>query len=76
MNDSYMPGLKAMRTRAGLTQKQLGELIGVSAGVIGRLERGLNIIPRWHTVWQLAKALNCSTDDLCQYKEERDVNNN
>lgn len=58
----YM-GLKAMRMRAGLTQKQLGERIGVSAGAIGRLERGLTY-PTWRVVCQLAKALNCSTKDL------------
>ncbi|MBQ7503093.1 helix-turn-helix transcriptional regulator [bacterium] len=56
-------GLKAMRMRAGLTQKQLGELIGVSACAIGRMERGLTY-PQWRVVCQLAKALNCSTKDL------------
>lgn len=40
----YYEKLKKLRTDRGLTQKQVADIIGVSAGQYGRYERGLSAI--------------------------------
>lgn len=44
--DHAGPRLYRWRARAGLTQRQVGELLGVTAGQVSRWERGLDRIPR------------------------------
>lgn len=46
--------IKNMRLRAGLTQKQLGELINLSDMSISRYESG-KVVPTFETVLEIAK---------------------
>lgn len=55
--------LAGFRRAAGLTQKQLGENVGVSARVIAYYE-GETEYPPGHLIEPLARALNVSTDEL------------
>jgi transcriptional regulator with XRE-family HTH domain len=48
--------LKALRERAGLTQKELAERAGLALSAVGHLEQGLRQ-PSWATVVALGKAL-------------------
>ena len=58
------------RKHAGLTQEQLAELIGKSAGYIGQLERGLSMasIP---TLKRLVNALSLDANQIF-YDEKQD----
>lgn len=55
--------LRSERMRAGLNQKQLAELSGVSQSQISALECGENGASP-ETVARLAAALRCTVDDL------------
>jgi len=55
--------IKSKRKEIGLTQKTLGEQVGVSAPAINRFERG-DKSPSIETLLKLAKALGTSTDYL------------
>jgi DNA-binding XRE family transcriptional regulator len=58
-----LPGLRAARQRAALTQRELGELAGASKGTIWELEVGRRgAYPR--TVRRLARALETEVADL------------
>lgn len=59
--------LADLRRAAGLTQKQLGEKIGVSNRVIYYYESETDYPPA-HLIAPLAKALNVSTDELLGVK--------
>lgn len=60
--------LAVLRKAAGLTQKELGEKVGVSNRVIHYYEGETNY-PAAHLIEPLAKALNASTDELLGVKE-------
>lgn len=50
--------VRAMRVEAGMTQKQLADVIGSSQSVIARLEQGRDQrAPRWDTLYRIAGAL-------------------
>ena len=51
--------IKSHRLAAGLSQKELGELVGVSQQAIAQYEKGQNS-PRTDTIKKIAKALNLS----------------
>lgn len=55
--------LKQARKRAGYTQEQLAEKVGVSRAAIARYEAG-EIEPSLKTLMLLSDALNSSTDAL------------
>jgi DNA-binding XRE family transcriptional regulator len=58
-----LPGLRAARQRAALTQRELGTLAGASKGTIWELEVGRRgAYPR--TVRRLAEALGTKVADL------------
>jgi transcriptional regulator with XRE-family HTH domain len=58
-----LPTLRTLRRSKGLSQKDLGELAGVSAGTVYRLENGLRgAYPG--TVRKLASALDVSPAEL------------
>ncbi len=61
----YKPmfALKMKRIKKGLTQGELGKLIGVSQNAISAYEVGAKF-PRRNTLDKLAKALGCSASDL------------
>jgi transcriptional regulator with XRE-family HTH domain len=59
-----------MRRRRKLTQKQLGEAVGLHANTIARLERGvLPDIPS-QAMGRIAHALGCTSDFLLGLSEE------
>lgn len=55
--------LKALRVRKGLSQEQLGKLIGVGYGAVSKWETG-KTDPRFDKVSKLAKALDVSEDEI------------
>ena len=66
--DHFGPRLKELREKAGLTQKEVGEKVGVSTNTVARLERGENT-PSWPTVVALAQALGVSCEDFMKEPE-------
>lgn len=63
----YLPGtvnerIGDLRTSRGLQQKELAEMIGVSASQLSRIENGETTNINSETIAKLARALNVSTD--------------
>lgn len=63
----YLPGtvnerIGDLRTSKGFQQKELAEMIGVSASQLSRIENGETTNINAETITKLAKALNVSTD--------------
>lgn len=63
--------LRDLREGQGLTQKELGEQVGMSAQAVARLEAGVNE-PTWPTVRKLADALGVKPNDFLPGGEEAD----
>jgi transcriptional regulator with XRE-family HTH domain len=55
--------LKEKRLEAGITQKQLGEIVGVTDSMITQIERGTKQASA-PLIAELATALNCTADQL------------
>lgn len=55
--------VRALREQRGLTQEELGRLVGVGQGMIGHIETGRRQ-PALHTAMLLARALHVSIDEL------------
>lgn len=55
--------IESLRKAKGLTQRELGQLLGVSASTIGMYEQDRRT-PRGQTLSKLAKQLNVSVDFL------------
>lgn len=55
--------IQKYRLASGLSQSQLGKLLGVPQGTVGNWERGLRE-PSLDTIRKLAEALNCKPTDL------------
>lgn len=55
--------IKKHRKDKGLTQKKLGELVGISEVMVGQYERGIRN-PKYEMLKQIATALNISIEDL------------
>ena len=64
--------IRQARDRAGLTQEQLAERIGVSRTAIARYESG-EIEPKLHNLAAIAVALNVSCDELLGIRPVRSV---
>lgn len=62
--------LPVARKRAGMTQLELSKLTAIPREVISRIESG-KVDPKVSTIQKLAKALNCTVDDLL---DKQDVN--
>lgn len=56
--------IKALRKGAGLTQKQLAEIVGVAQTTIATWECGKREMPRGHHLLRLARALGFDADEL------------
>lgn len=63
-----MNKLKQIREAAGMTQAELAKLTGISVRVIQNYEQGTRPLngARAITVYQTAKALNCTVEDLLE----------
>lgn len=57
--------IQKCRRVAGLTQRQLSEMTGISQNHISRLERGIHI-PHFDVIVKIAKALDISIDVLVE----------
>jgi transcriptional regulator with XRE-family HTH domain len=55
--------IKELRARAGLTQQELAERVGSDQAQISGYETG-RIVPSGPRLQELAKALDCSADDI------------
>lgn len=55
--------IQRIRRERGLTQEQLGEMIGVASNSISRIERGL-LIPALPTLIDICNALGTSADTI------------
>ena len=66
--------IKYHRKKGGLTQVQLGKLIGVSGATITRYERR-QLIPNIETIENIANVLNISMDRFF-YTDDEYLNNN
>ena len=55
--------IKELMKEKGLTQKSLGELVGVSHVMIGYILSGLKI-PSLSTLIAIANALECTVDEI------------
>ena len=61
--------IKELRKSAGLTQSELAQKLNVSFQAVGKWERGESY-PSAALLPELAKALNCSIDELYTPPEE------
>lgn len=57
--------LRSWRLRLHLTQKKLGDRCGISHELISRYEDRI-ILPRFHNIFRLVKALGISMNDLLE----------
>lgn len=55
--------IREFRKRAGITQEELAQLLGVSRPAVAQWERGINN-PRADMLIKLANLFKCSIDDL------------
>jgi transcriptional regulator with XRE-family HTH domain len=62
-----LTNMKRERTRAGLTQARVGELMGTSQGRVTTIEGGASVRP--DTAERVAKAIGCRVDDLIEPQE-------
>ena len=57
-----------LRRNAGLTQRQLADLVGVTESTIRNLENNRNGIEQLERFAKLCKALDCLPPDLFEYQ--------
>lgn len=69
MGEIPVSKVSVLRDRAGLTQRALADLVGVTESTIRNLERNRNGVEQIERVVKLCKALNCSAEDLIEYVE-------
>lgn len=62
-NMNYGENIKKIRKHRGLTQKQLGQKLGISQAAIGQFESN-KANPKMETLQKIADALNVSVNDL------------
>lgn len=65
-----MNHIKEYRERAGLSQRALAELVGVSYGTISLAERDITKRVKWTTIRDIAKVLGVTTTELMGMEEE------
>ncbi|MGO4961396.1 helix-turn-helix transcriptional regulator [Jeotgalibaca porci] len=58
-----MNNLKKYRLEKKLTQKKLAELVGITRGYLGTVERG-NMTPSFETAEKIAKILEVDTKNI------------
>lgn len=62
--------LGAQRERAGLTQEQVAEMLGIGSQAVSRMERGA-AVPTLFRLFEFADALNCRVDELLVAASDR-----
>jgi len=61
--------ISELRDRAGLTQRQLADAVGVTESTIRNLEKNRNGVEQIERVAKLCRTLNCAVEDLIEYQE-------
>ena len=61
--------IKVARTESGLSQRELGERLGVSQAMIGQYEGGMRN-PKYETIKRIADALGVTSDYLRGYTDD------
>ena len=64
--------LKLMRKKAGLTQKEVADKLGITYQSYGQYERGLRN-PKYESIQKIASALNCDISEVLTPDEEREM---
>lgn len=64
--------IKTIRTKKGLTQEQVAEMVGISQKHLSRIEKGYHN-PRFDMIISIAKALNVPTDAFARDLSDSDV---
>ena len=62
--------VKELRTQAGMTQQQLGDLVHVSSRTIISIEKE-QYSPSLMLAYRIAEVFNVTVEDLCCLKENR-----
>lgn len=62
----YAERIRALRQRAGMSQQELGQLLGVSAVAVGKWERG-QTQPDIKSLMRMADIFGTTIDDLCDH---------
>lgn len=65
--DQLLNHVEEFRTKRGLSRQQLADTVGVHLQTIGYIERG-EYAPTLALALRLAKALECSVEELYQLK--------
>jgi len=65
--DKRVPGIADLRDKAGLTQLELAQAVGVTESTISNWEKGRNSLVWFERVAKLCKKLNCTPEDLIGY---------
>ena len=64
--------IKHYRLKAGYTQEQLAEKVGITLANLSILKTNKAKAVRFSTLDAICKALNCQPGDLLEYVEEED----
>lgn len=62
--------IKAIRCKKGIQQKDLANMIGVKPSMLCQVETGIRL-PSLAMLFDMAKVLNCSLDELTGFNEFR-----
>jgi transcriptional regulator with XRE-family HTH domain len=63
--------LKEFRQKAGISQQELAYIVGLKASAVSNYEQGTRE-PNIETLAKIAIALDCSVDDLIDFKKIHD----
>ncbi|VAW60348.1 hypothetical protein MNBD_GAMMA11-2583 [hydrothermal vent metagenome] len=69
VRDEFGLRLSYLRKKAGLTQGELADRIGVARNTIGSIERG-KLSPKFDNLEKLAKVLNIQIRQLFKFEDE------
>lgn len=63
--------IKSLREQAGLTQRELSLIVGVTENTIANWESGRSGLDLIEKLIRLCEALNCSLNDLVEFRDAR-----
>lgn len=66
INQNFGKMLKYLRTKQGLSLRQIKEITGVSESYVNRLENGSRLCPSYYVIEKLAFALSVEPADLLE----------
>ncbi len=69
MSEKVSNNVRELRKRAGFTQEELADAVGVSRQTIISIERG-RYVPSLALALKIATYFDCPTDDMFELKED------